>query len=253
MKRFYEENYGSPALVELWADFIDWKKRRKGEQGFLVKRLKKHQCLKILDASLGDGCDSIYLLKQNFRVISNEIDSLFTKKARLNSQKESVRLKITNYNWLEIDKKFSKNSFDAIILLGNSLTYLFSKKDRLRTLSAFHNILRKGGVLLVDERNYGYILSHKREIKRGKFRYSGKYVYCGSKVHAKPVEIQKNKIVMEYEHQNGKKGFLTLYPFKKGELKALLKETGFKKVTRHSDYKKGYSNKADFYQYEAVK
>ena len=253
MKSLYRENYNSPTLVDFWGEFIDWKKRRKGENGTLIRILKQNNCSKVLDASLGDGCDSIYLLKEGFEVTSNEIDSLFIEKALLNARKEKVELNVTNHDWRELDAKFPEGSFDAVILLGNSLTYLFSKKDQLKTLIAFRNILREGGVLLIDERNYDYIRSHEREIMHGKFRYSGKYVYCGSKVHAKPVEIQKNKVLMQYEHENGKTAFLALYPFKKGELKRLLKKAGFEKTTQYSDYKEGCEDNADFYQYEAVK
>lgn len=253
MKKQYEENYNSPALVDLWGDFIDWKKRRKGEDGFLVDALRKHGSGKILDASLGDGCDSIYLLQKGFDVTSNEIDSLFIEKALLNARKARVELTITNHDWRELVEHFPEETFDAVFLLGNSLTYLFSKRDRVRALTAFKQVLKKRGILLIDERNYQYILDNKEDILAGKFKYSGKFVYCGSKVHAEPVEIQRNKVVMKYEHENGKKGFLVLYPFKKGELQSLLRESGFKNITRYSDYRKGYDQHADFYQYIASK
>lgn len=253
MKRQYKENYNSPTLVDLWGDFIDWKKRRKGENEFLPRILKVNGCEKIIDASLGDGCDSIYLIKKGFKVVSNEVDSLFIEKALMNARKTGVELSITSFDWREFDKKFPANSFDAIILLGNSLTYLFSKRDQLRALTAFRNVLREGGVLLVDERNYCYMLKHRKEILENNFKYSKNYVYCGDRVNAKPAEIQWNKVVMKYEHVNGKKAFLVLYPFKRGELKSLLKQSGFKRIRQYSDYKKGFDPQADFFQYVVVK
>lgn len=91
----------------------------------------------------------------------------------------------------------------------------------------------------------------KEEIRReGKFRYSGRYVYCGNVVQGKPVEISNDKVRMEYvDERTGNKWYLVLYPFKKGELLYLLKEAGFSKIKQYSDYKEEFNSDADFYQY----
>lgn len=244
--------YNTKTLVELWMDFIDWDKRRKGEDGFLEKLLVGRK--KIFESCLGDGCDAIHLLKKGFDVTSNEIDTLFTQKAEENAAKEGARLKITGYDWNELDGHFREGQFDAVLCMGNSLTYLFRREEQLKTLRNFRHMLRKGGLLLIDERNYQYILDDAQAILMGKFRYSGKYMYCGTRVHGMPVEIEDNKIVMEYEDTETKKrAYLVLYPFKRGEFLLLLKEAGFEKVTTYSDYRKGFDQNADFYQYAAYK
>lgn len=248
------ENYNSQNLVFLWREFIDWGKRRKGEDNFLVNQFHKHNVKKVFDAALGDGCDSIYLLKQGFDVTSNEIDKVFLDKALENAKVENVELKITSLDWRKLDTELAEGSFDAVICLGNSLTHLFTKKDQLETLRQFKRILRKGGILIIDERNYQYILDNREKILQGDFRYSGKYVYCGEKVHGKPVEISDSRVKMEYtDERTGKKGYLILYPFRRGEVKNLLAKTRFASIEQFSDYKVGESHNADFYQYVCVK
>lgn len=249
----HPENYNSPALVDIWTEYVDWDLRRKGENGFLIDNLRKNDCTKILDASLGDGCDSIYLLKNGFEVTSNEIDSVFIEKAVLNARKNNVELRITAHDWREFDRKFGEGSFDSIILLGNSFTYLFTKKDQIRALEAFNKILGKNGVLIIDERNYQRILDQREQIKHGAFDYSRKYVYCGKRVEAKPIEISDKKVVLSIAHENGKEARLTVYPFKKGELRSLLAEAGFKNIKTFSDYRQGYNYKSDFVQHIAFK
>ena len=203
---------------------------------------------------MGDGADSIYLLQNGFDVTSNDLDETFIRKARANAKKNNVKLKNTQHDWRDLNEHFDNNIFDAVICLGNSLTYLFKKDDQLKTLKNFLAILKTNGALIVDERNYQYFLDEAENILKGNFRYSGKYMYCGSRVHGQPVEIEENKVVMEYEDiRTGKKAYLVLYPFRKGELLSLLKKTGFKKVTMYSDYKEGYEKDADFYQYVAMK
>ncbi len=243
----------SQVLVDFWDEYIDWNKRREGENGFLVNTLKENGCRKILDASLGTGCDSIYLLKQGFDVTSNEIDAVFARKALENAAKEAVHIKLTGYDWRELDEKFGRASFDAIILQGNSLTHLFKKQVQMRTLSAFRNVLRPGGILIIDERNYGYMLAEKEKILNGNFRYSGKYVYCGKKVKCVPIEIGPEKIVLKATHENGKAGQMTLYPFKDGELVSLIRQAGFENIEQYSDFKNGHDVGADFFQYVAKK
>jgi len=255
MEAIHKENYNSKVLVEMWTDFINWDKRRLGEGGFLLNTLKKFHCQKIFDSCLGDGADSIYLLKNGFNVTSNDLDNLFIQKAKEFAKKHNVTLNITEYDWRELDKHFQEKSFDAVLCLGNSLTYLFDKKDQLKTLKNFLKIIKNNGILIIDERNYQYFLDKREEILRqGKFRYSGKYVYCGDKVHGKPIEISDDKVRMEYtDEKTGKVGHLVLYPFKRGELLNLLQEAGFTKIEQYSDYKKGFDKNADFYQYVCVK
>lgn len=248
-----KKKYGSD-LVEMWADFIDWQKRRKGENGFLKNTLEKNNAIAIFDSCLGDGCDSIYLIKEGFEVTSNDLDPGFIKKAQENARKENVKLHVTSFDWRKLDKHFEKEKFDAVLCVGNSLTHLFKLTDRTKTLWQFHRLLKENGILIIDERNYQYILDNKKEILGGKFRYKRKYVYCGSTVHGYPIKIANNKVVMEYNDTiRKKKAQLALYPFKKNELLKLLEKTGFRKITQYSDYKKGFDEKADFYTYVCVK
>lgn len=250
----YSENYNQKNLVEMFTDLINWQKRRDGENGFLLNTLKKFKCQKILDAASGDGADSVYLIKEGFEVTSNDIDELFLKKAKENANKEKIDLKTILCDWRDIDKQFKKETFDAVLCLGSSLVYLFKKEDQLKALKNFFSILKKGGILLIDERNYQYILDNRKQITKGKFRYSGKYVYCGNKVHGLPVEISEDKVKMEYtDERTGKKAYLVVYPFKRNELFMLLEKAGFSKIERFSDYKKDFNANADFYQYVCIK
>ncbi len=244
------KNYNSHNLAQMWGDFIDWDKRRIGENNFLVNQFNKYNVKKVFDAALGDGCDSIYLIKQDFDVTSNEIDRTFRGEALRNAKRENVMLKITNLDWRKLDSELAEGSFDAVILLGNSLTYLFTKKTQLEALRQFKKILKRNGILIIDERNYQYILDNRAKILKENFHYTGKYVYCGNKVHGKPVEITDNKVKFEYTDERIKEiEYLTLYPFKKEEMKNLLNTAGFKSIKQFSDYEDIKKSDADFYQY----
>ena len=127
----YPENYNSKILVEMWGDFIDWEKRRKGENGFLTGQLKRFNCKIVFDACLGDGADSIYLIKEGLQVTSNDIDKLFIKKAKKHAR-EAVVKKIKRFlDKFEVQsiehanqllKKFQKQYNDMPLKLKISYT-----------------------------------------------------------------------------------------------------------------------------------
>ncbi len=238
----------------MWRDFVDWEARLNSpEIPFLVRQFR-NRTAQVLDACLGDGFDSIQLLKQGMNVTSNDIDPHFIEKALENASHNGVTLNVTTHNWLEIDRQFPEDHFGGIFCLGNSLTYLFSQKDQLRALENFRKILAKDGVLIIDERNYQYFLDKREQILEGDFNYSHQVVYCGKKVDGRPIEISDQKVVMQYTHaETGERGYLELYPFKRGELRKLLKRAGFQIIHQYSDYQETFNPDADFYQYVCAK
>jgi len=245
----------SETLAEMWGDFIGWEQRLEGpDADFLIDQVRINIKDNVLDAALGDGINTVQLQKQGFRVTGNEIDPAFIRKALQNAAKYGQTLTITRYNWLDLDKHFLSDTFGSIVCIGNSLTYLPTNEGQQQALRNFKHILKPDGRLIIDERNYQYILDNREEILAGNFRYSGLYVYHGQKVHAHPVSIANDEVIMEYAHQEtGTKGYLKLYPFKKDELLTLLRQSGFSDVQQFSDYTPGYNDEADFHQYVCIK
>lgn len=240
----------SKIIAGMWNDFVNAKKRMQSEGPFLLEHLGMRR--RVFDACLGTGADSIFLLKNGYGVTSNELDRHFIPRAVENSRKEGVRLDVVSHDWRELTVHLATESFDAVICLGNSLTYLFDRADQLRALRNFFSIMEEAGVLLLDVRNYEYMLREREAILgRREFRYSGRYVYCGTdKVQVLPVEITSGRIRLEFLHlQTRKKGHLLVYPFGLDELRGLLKDAGFSGVSLFSDYRPGFDSSADFYQF----
>jgi len=180
-------------LVEMWSGYVNWMRREKAENGWLIHQLNSHNCNKVFDAALGDGCDSIRLIKAGFCVTSNDVDRLFILKAVENAIKHKVQLKITNLDWRELNKKIPPQSFDAVLCLGNSFTCLFDLKSQIKAITQFHSITKNGGILLIDERNYQHILDNRRKILSGQLVSTGEPLYCGKNVHSRPIEIKKSR------------------------------------------------------------
>jgi len=234
-------------VVNIWDDFINWEKRKKGEGSFFVDILKKYKVKKVLDIACGTGYDSIKLIKAGFQVKCSDGSKEMIKKAKENFQKENIELNAVQSDWKNLIDKFRDEKFDAIICLGNSFTHLFYEKDKKSVLNQIYFLLNKGGVLIIDQRNYDYILSKGYKSKH-------KYVYCGETINVDLLYKSNSLIKFKYTKKGNGFFILELYPIRVNEIRKLIKGAGFKKIEIFGDFEKNYdSDNTDFIQHIAVK
>ncbi len=255
IEKIAESPENSRIRAEIWGDFVGWDNRRRGENGFLVSQLNRYQSRRVLDVALGDGVDTIYLLQQGFDVSCNEIDDAFRKKAIENAKNQGCDISPTALDWRDLTAEYGKESVDAIICMGNSLTCLFDRENQLEVLRQFRTILKPGGALLIDERNYQRILDNRAAALSGELHSTGEYLYTGTKkVQTRFVRVTDDEVIVEYVHnEKALKAYYRIYPFKRGELLRLLQDAGFPQIQQFSDYQPGNNPDADFYQYVCVK
>lgn len=232
---------------------------------------------RVLDAAAGLGYESIYLLQQGFDVTSNEIEPPLLDVAITNAKKDNLTLQVTTQRWQSLDESFSGPFFDAVLVLGNSLCLVSDSKDRVACIEQFKKFLKPGGVLIIDERNFPYMVKNKDVILKDppkNFRYSREVIYCGELVRGCPLEISDNNVKFYYylnhkvrtiqEIKRDNVGILDMYPFKKGEIKKLLENADFVNITEYSAglanntnssklFKRGVDENADFFIYAAYK
>jgi hypothetical protein len=140
----------------------------------------------------------------------------------------------------------------------------------------FARLLRPGGALVCDERNFDYIIQNWDEISRdawNNFRFNkraaeNRVMYYGDSVLGAPVKWspELGRVIFEYAKvargedghiapiKDGTLGTLSMFPFKKGAmLKAIRDEPSFGTVDIYSDLEKSgdLDPTADFYTYVA--
>nr|XP_042122519.1 glycine N-methyltransferase isoform X2 [Peromyscus maniculatus bairdii] len=113
--------------------------------------------------------DSIMLVEEGFSVTSVDASDKMLKyalKARWNRRQEPAFDKwvIEEANWLTLDQDVpAGDGFDAVICLGNSFAHLPDSKgdqsDHRLALKNIASMVRPGGLLVIDHRNYDHILS----------------------------------------------------------------------------------------------
>jgi len=246
----------------IWDEFSPVKNRTE-HHAFLFNVLKKFSPnstkIKVLDTCLGSGLDAIPLSKKGYEVTGNEFDPNYRTSAVKNIKKEKVDIGVIDYNWLELGRYKPKSLYDVVLCVGNSICYVFGKDNQKKVIKNFCRLVRPGGLLVIDERNFQFLLDHRREVldKKEQFvaTHSGlnKHIlYGGEKYYPYPVDINDDMVTMGLWKTGKKKPISHFYfhPFKRGELLELLKETfGNKNVVVYSDYKKNYNDEAGFYQY----
>jgi SAM-dependent methyltransferase len=162
-----------------------------------------------------------------------------------------VSVRFTNYAWQRVERFFQSGSFDVTLVLGNSLCLLREQESRRAAARNFRAICKAGGTLVVDERNFDYILRERRRILEGNFRYSARVMYCGTSIQGRPDVIEDNHVRFVYEDVKKRKalGHLDMHPFKRGELVELFRTAGFASAEVFSDFQPGYRDSADFFTY----
>ncbi|KAG1924824.1 glycine N-methyltransferase [Pimephales promelas] len=109
------------------------------------------------------------LVEEGFKVVSVDASDKMLKyalKERWERRKEPAfdNWVIEEANWLTLDEDVKKpgDGFDAVICLGNSFAHLPDFKgdqsDQKLALQNIASMVKPGGILIIDHRNYDYIL-----------------------------------------------------------------------------------------------
>jgi len=163
------DQYADGKAARVWEVYIgDTKSRTQYYKEFLTKKLKENGCHHLLDAACGTGVDSIMLVEEGFQVTSVDASDKMLKyalKERWNRRKEASfdSWVIEEANWLTLPDDIYKpgEGFDCVICLGNSFAHLSDSDDLSKiklALSNFHRMIKPGGILLIDHRNYDHII-----------------------------------------------------------------------------------------------
>ncbi len=239
---FYQQEYNDD-FVDIWDDLIGWEGRAESEAGFFHRRLDAYDMRNVVDVGCGTGFHSVTLAKEGFNVTACDGAANMVAKTQENAREHGVQLAdARTVDWLKLEEEFGADQFDALICLGNAFTHLFDHETRRDALSNMLAILKPGGMIILDHRNYDDIL------KNG-YRSKHQYYYTGKGVDARPVEITRTCTKFEYTFPNGAVHNLHMYPLTQDYVSFLLGDAGFVDVNRYGDFERPYQHyEPDFIQ-----
>ena len=242
--------------IEEFSDFkfVSWEKDiyprfkgefKKEEQIFFIDLITKHGFKSIIDFGVGGGNELNSIIKglkeKNYPLMSieaNEVDNEFIKRASNLFKKEKEEVIIHKANWLDLPKAEPPYThiFDFGFLTGNSLTYIgggtreYTKKAQQIVVNKFSQLLKKGGYLFIDHRNYDYIkslmnLPKEKIFEAFTFGYSIYYHGFPNKILVFPAYISDTVIVLHYYDIKDKKwSKLDLYPIYQKDMEEILSQ-----------------------------
>jgi len=143
----YEAITGESADEErsFWDSFYKQKDNAFGKEavGFLKENLNKIPRGKAFVPAMGEGRNALFLAKNGFEVVGNDISDIAVDKAKVMAKKMNLKLKASVVDLKEY--KFPENQFDFIFIS------LFFDKTLLPSLK---KSLKKGGYIMFYEEIY---------------------------------------------------------------------------------------------------
>lgn len=141
--------------------FVNWQARLADEVPFIIEKLHDINARTILDVATGTGMHAIALAKCGFKASGADISRGMISQARLNAQSAGVEIHFEVTGFGKLSPTFGKQTFDAILCLGNSLPHLLTPSRLSETLYDFAECLRPGGLLLIQNRNFDAVMRKK--------------------------------------------------------------------------------------------
>jgi SAM-dependent methyltransferase len=233
-------------FVDKWDELIDWESRAESEGSFFIDLLKERGARNILDVATGTGFHSVRLIKAGFEVVSVDGSISMLKKAHDNGWKHKYVLRTVYADWRWLNRDVH-GEYDAIVCLGNSFTHIFNERDRRKALAEFYAMLKHDGILILDQRNYDYMIDHG-------FKSKHKFYYCGDNVTAEPEHVDEGLARFKYTFPDKSEYYLNMYPLRKDYTRRLMHEVGFQKVETYGDFQETYrDDEPDFFVHVAEK
>ena len=156
--------------------FVNWEARLTYELPFYERLFGKHGTRRVLDAACGTGMHAIALARRGYRVTGADLSAPMIERARENAAilrqdfgelsraaqdpaaEMEARFVVAGFG--EMAKKVG-TQFDAVLCLGNSLPHVLSAGELSKTLADFAAVLRPGGLLLIQNRNFDAVMARR--------------------------------------------------------------------------------------------
>jgi len=234
-----QDQYADGKAAKNWRLYIgEQSGRTTNYKNFLVNMLKEKNAVTIMDAACGTGVDSVMLIEEmgnnpGFHLTSCDFSDKMLKdalKTRWDRRREKPFFDwvIEEGNWLTLKKDVPVPGFgfDAIICMGNSFPNLMDEEGDLRNqkiaIKNFYDMLKPGGILIIDHRNYDYILKHGKSPNKNIYYNSSIYKVVTKTIYE---DGKAKQIILDYRKKGEEDGNFLLHvqPYKLSEFSSLLK------------------------------
>jgi glycine/sarcosine N-methyltransferase len=146
--------------------FVNWPGRLAFELPFLEETLKRAPQPPggkpaVLDAATGTGQHALALAERGYPTVGADLSAGMITRARQNTAQQGVKVRFEVAGFGELAQTFGSESFEAVLCLGNSLPHVLSETELAAALADFAMVLRPGGLLVLQNRNFDQVLRQR--------------------------------------------------------------------------------------------
>jgi len=203
--------------------------RKEVELLFKILRLSPEEG--ILDLCCGQGRHSLELTRRGFQNVEGlDRSHYLIQKARTQAKEEGLIVKFREGDARKLP--YPPDTFEVVLILGNSLGYFETTQDDMRVLKEVFRILKPWGRLLIDVADGEYLREHFQP-KSWEWM-DKKYFVC----RERSLSLDRQRLISREIITHVEKGIIVdqfyaerLYGHE--SLSELLKTAGFRKITVH--------------------
>lgn len=188
---------------------------------------------RVLDCACGIGADAIALARSGYNVVATDGSASMVAEARRRSRRFGAEISITQSRWQELSERIP-GAFELILCLGNAMVHAKAGDKMLSALEGIKKVLRPGGILVVDSRNWELlyesrprIVTGTHVIKRDGVRCTPFYIWTVPDDFKEPCRAE---IVLLFENANSaityRRYTMDFTPFRHAELLDALQSVG---------------------------
>ncbi len=185
----------------------------------------------VLDVCCGQGRHSFELFKRGFKNIEGiDRSHYLISRAKLTNRQNGFDIKFKEGDARNLP--YSENSFDVVMLLGNSFGYFESCDDDLKVLKSISKILKPEGKILIDVADGNYL---KQSFEPRSWEWiDKKHFVC----RERSLSSNEKKLISREVITHAEKGIIAdqFYAenlYTSGDLKNLLEQASFENILVH--------------------
>lgn len=218
---------------------VSWEERLAREEPFFQELIRRANARRVLDVGCATGGHVLRFAEMGLEAVGVDPSSKMIKIAqRRAAGKPGVGFLQAGFG--ELAKKV-EGEFDLVVCLGNTLPHALTRSALDRALRDMASVLKKGGLLAIQQLNYDSILAEKRRflgvssgnresVEQLFFRF---YDYDGLKITFNVVTFEKNADRWSFRVDSTR-----LRAIRCAELEAALVGAGFESLETYGSYSK---------------
>ena len=215
------------------ADVVDDQNITRNEVIYFSELLHLAAEDEILDLCCGQGRHSLELARSGFkRVEGLDRSHYLIQKAKTQAKKEGLALKFREGDARRLS--YPPDSFDVVMLLGNSFGYFETVQDDLRVLKEIFRILKPWGRFMIDVADGAYLKEH---FQPRSWEWIDKNLFV---CRERSLALDGQRLISREVVTHVEKGVIVdqLYAerlYTREKLFELLKTAGFSEITTHGE------------------